>query len=319
MDFKEFEEALIEIIKERVGDNTKISIHIVSKNNGIKLTGLVIMNAEENVSPTIYLEPFFEMACKGKNLGDIAEEILVLCSEQKKQFIFDVEEFQNISVTGKKILYKLINYDKNKELLEQIPHRRWMDLAIVYYVLVSCDELGSGTILVKNEHMMLWKITEEELYTYASKNTPFIMKKTLKSMADVIMDFMKDNVADSAAGAESAQTSEKMKNTIAAQELDDNAPIRMYVMGNQMKLNGACTVLYENTLAEFSKSVDMDFYILPSSIHEVILVPADRDVDEAALLSLVREVNENNVTEEEWLSNNIYRYFRDENEVKLIS
>lgn len=317
MEYKEFEENLIENIKERVGDDTKISIHVVSKNNGIKLNGLVIMNKEENVSPTIYLEPFFEMACKGKTLCDIAEEIIALCSEQKEQFNFDVGEFQDISVTGEKLLYKLINYDKNKELLENIPHRRWMDLAIVYYVLVSCDELGSGTILVKNEHMTLWKISEEKLYEYASENAPIIMKKTIKSMAEVIRDFMEGD-ADAVAADVSSNSAESVQ-VSEIQELDDNAPIRMYVMGNQMKLNGACTVLYENALAEFAKDICMDFYILPSSIHEVILVPADKDVNEAALLSLVREVNENNVTEEEWLSDNIYRYFRDEGEVKLIS
>ncbi len=310
MDFNEFKDELIEVIKEKTDENTNISIHVVSKNNGIKLTGIVIMKEEESISPTIYLEPFFEMANKGKDLHLIADEILAISREQKGQFNFDVEEFQNIDVTGRKILYKLINYDKNEELLKNVPHRRWQDLAIIYYVLVSCDELGTGTILVRDEHMRLWEIVEKDLFEFATENTSKILKKTIKSMAEIILDFMDEKMMDN----------EENEITVkAAKEFGENTPVRMYVMGNKLKLNGACTVLYENALKRFAEYVESDFYILPSSIHEVILVPANEDVDEQALLSLVREVNENNVTEEEWLSDNIYRYLRYEGNIEMIS
>lgn len=310
MDFNEFKDELIEVIKEKTEENTNISIHVVSKNNGIKLTGIVIMKEEESISPTIYLEPFFEMANKGKDLHLIADEILAISREQKGQFYFDVEEFQNINVTKRKILYKLINCDKNEELLKNVPYRRWQDLAIVYYVLVSCDELGTGTILVRDEHMRLWEIAEEDLFGFATENTSKILKKTIKSMAEIILDFMDEKMMDN----------EENEITVkAAKEFGENTPIRMYVMGNKLKLNGACTVLYENALKSFAEYVESDFYILPSSIHEVILVPANEDVDEQSLLSLVREVNENNVTEEEWLSDNIYKYSRYEGNVEMIS
>jgi len=71
----------------------------VCKNNGIKLTGLVIMNTEECISPTIYLQPFYELACRGESIQSIVDEIFLLCKEQKGQFNFDVEEFQNINIT----------------------------------------------------------------------------------------------------------------------------------------------------------------------------------------------------------------------------
>ena len=310
MDFSEFRDELIDIIKEKIEANTNISIHVVSKNNGIKLTGIVIMKEEECISPTIYLEPFFEMANQGKDLHLIADEILAISREQKGQFNFDVEEFQDINVTGKKILYKLINYDKNEELLKNVPHRIWQDLAIVYYVLVSCDELGTGTILVRDEHMRLWGIREEDLFEFASVNTSKILKKTTKSMAEIILEFMDEKMMDN---------EEKEITIKAAKEFGENTPVRMYVMGNKLKLNGACVVLYENALKSFAECTESDFYILPSSIHEVILVPANEEVDEQSLLSLVREVNENNVTEEEWLSDNIYKYSRNENCVEMIS
>ena len=310
MDFSEFRDELIDIIKEKIEANTNISIHVVSKNNGIKLTGIVIMKEEECISPTIYLEPFFEMANQGKDLHLIADEILAISREQKGQFNFDVEEFQDINVTGKKILYKLINYDKNEELLKNVPHRIWQDLAIVYYVLVSCDELGTGTILVRDEHMRLWGIREEDLFEFASVNTSKLLKKTTKSMAEIILEFMDEKMMDN---------EEKEITIKAAKEFGENTPVRMYVMGNKLKLNGACVVLYENALKSFAECIESDFYILPSSIHEVILVPANEEVDEQSLLSLVREVNENNVTEEEWLSDNIYKYSRNENCVEMIS
>ena len=310
MDFNEFKDELIEVIKEKMEKNTSISIHTVNKNNGITLNGVVIMSEAETISPTIYLEPFFEMAKKGKDMNELADEILVLNAEQKNKFNFDVDEFQDINVTGKKILYKLINYDKNEELLRNVPHRKWQDLAIVYYVLVSCDELGTGTILIRNEHMKLWNVGEQELYVLAMENAPKLLKKTIKTMAEIILDFMDEKLMDS----------EENEITVkAAKEFGENTPIKMYVMGNKVKLNGAGVILYDRALASFAEYTESDFYILPSSIHEVILVPANEEVDEQSLLSLVREVNENNVTEEEWLSDNIYKYSRSENSVEMIS
>jgi len=310
MDFNEFTEELIEIIKEKTEENTSITVHTVNKNNGILLSGLVIMNEKETISPTIYLEPFFEMAQKGRNIYSLADEILALSREQKNKFNFDVDEFQDINVTGKKILYKLINFDKNRELLENTPHRRWQDLAIVYYVLVSCDELGTGTILIRNEHLKLWNVGEQELFAFATENAPRLLKKTIKTMAEIILDFMDERLMDS---------DENEITVKAAKEFGENTPVKMYVMGNKVKLNGAGVILYNRAMASFAEYVDSDFYILPSSIHEVILVPISEDVDEQALLSLVREVNENSVTEEEWLSDNIYKYNRSEETIEMIS
>ncbi len=310
MDFNEFKDELIEVIKGKTEENTSITIHTVNKNNGIILNGVVIMRETECISPTIYLEPFFEMAKKGKDIHELADEILALSLEQKNKFNFDVDEFQDINVTCKKILYKLINYNKNEELFKNIPHRRWQDLAIVYYVLVSCDELGTGTILIRNEHLKLWNVGEAELYAFAMDNAPKLLKKTIKTMAEIILDFMDERLMDS----------EENEITVkAAKEFSENTPVKMYVMGNKVKLNGACVILYERALASFAEYVENDFYILPSSIHEVILVPASEDVNEQALLSLVREVNENSVTEEEWLSDNIYKYNRSEETIEMIS
>ena len=315
MDYKEFENEIIEMVKESVGEGTRISLHTVCKNNGIKLTGLVIMNSDECISPTIYLQPFYELARKGESLQSIIEEIFLLCREQKGQFDFDVEDFQDINATKPKILYKLVNFEKNKEMLEAVPYRKWKDLAIVYYVLVSCDELGSGSILIKNEHLKYWDVVEADLFAFAEHNTPIVMKKDFKSMAEIILDFMENRVVDED-GAESLGYDETAS---AVRVLENNAPIRMYVMGNRQKLNGACVILYKDTLSEFAKLIDKDFYILPSSVHEAILVPDDDAVDEESLLALVREVNENNVSREEWLSDNIYKYYQCDGTVDMIS
>lgn len=313
MEYKEFEENLVEIIKKKSCESTKISLHEVSKNNGIKLTGLVIMKEGETVSPTIYLEHFYEMEENGEEIEYIADEIIKLCDEQKAEFKFDVEDFQDINVTKKKILYKIINYEKNIQLLSNIPHRRFKDLAIVYYVLISCDELGTGTILIRNEHLKFWDINEEQLYKCASENTPILLEYDLKSMADVILEFMEERILSD------ENNDEVNRVTIeTAKALDDNAPIKMFVMGNTSKLNGACVILYPMVLEKFGIDVGKDFYILPSSVHEVILVPVDEGVDERELISLVREVNENNVSEEEWLSDNIYKYNISEKNIELI-
>jgi len=101
-------------------------------------------------------------------------------------------------------------------------------------------------------------------------------------------------------------------------ELDNSNSLKMYVLTNSLRINGANTILYKDVLRKFAKKLDSNLYILPSSIHEVILVPATSGVSPITLLKLVKDANEYAVTKEEWLSDNIYFYNYDADVISLV-
>lgn len=97
---------------------------------------------------------------------------------------------------------------------------------------------------------------------------------------------------------------------------DDICP--MYVATNSKKLNGACVMLYDGLLRDFARKVGRSFYIIPSSIHEVILIPDTLDMDIRYMKAMVKEVNGTEVALDEVLSDNVYRYDIDTDRIEMM-
>lgn len=314
MNLREFEELILNEVKEQTEENAEVLVHSVTKNNGLKLSGIIILKPKERMSPTIYLESFYEDYLKGRGIESIVKEIMRIYDEQKGQIDFDPEKFKNIGETKNQIMYKLINYEKNEELLKCVPHRRFLDLAVVYYVVVTSNQFGIGSILVRNEHLEFWNIGEEDLFALASINTPRKMPCEINSMTNMIIELINKKEAENEDITEIASglISEVMY------EADNNGAFKMYVLTNHQRVNGANTILYKNVLKNFASQIDSDLYILPSSIHEIIIVPKEPGVSEKMLKKTVKDVNEQNVIEEEWLSDNVYTYERISDSINII-
>lgn len=93
----------------------------------------------------------------------------------------------------------------------------------------------------------------------------------------------------------------------------------MYVITNKQNLYGAVCILYPDVLKDVAQKLDSDFYVLPSSVHETIAVPAENlDINHASSLkAMVREVNQSELTPEEVLSDNVYYYCRKKHTLSL--
>jgi hypothetical protein len=87
----------------------------------------------------------------------------------------------------------------------------------------------------------------------------------------------------------------------------------MYVISNRDKINGAACILYKDVLKDFAQTIESDLYILPSSIHETIVVPKTPATNPQDLSQIVKETNDNHVEREEILSYSVYEYKRKEN------
>lgn len=298
MDYETFKARVKEHVKEKVEEGDKVTINHILKNNGMELDGLVIMERDSNMAPTIYINSYYDELRKGRSLDSIVDELFKIHRANKTGLKIDSELFNEYDNIKNSIVYKVINYEKNKKLLKDIPHKKILDLAVVYYCLIEQNEGNNATALIHNEHLATWKISQDIIHEDAVKNTPKILKSSLKPMSKILSDMTKDmDIPD---------------------EICDIKPERdMYVLTNRTRINGAACILYDSVLEKIADKLKADLYILPSSIHEVIILPKVNNYDKDILANMVREVNTDGVAMEEILSDNVYEYSRREKVLML--
>lgn len=308
MEFTNFKTLVREEVARRTGEQYRVRINDVIKNNGVVLSGITMMQDDSNISPTIYLNHFYEEYERGEaTLENIVEEVLDTYERNKVNRSVDMRFFMNYESIKDRIIFKLIHAERNEELLKDIPHIRYLDLAIVFQCLVSEEMFGNATIMIHNAHLKIWDTTIEEIYRNAIQNTPKLQKYDIKNMRDILCEMML--LEEMEGPGESEQDA-------CFKELPDSVP--MYVLSNKARVQGAACILYPGILKDFAAAIRSDFYILPSSIHEVILLPAQGEEDREALKQMVREVNASQVEREEVLSDSVYYFDREQNELQVL-
>ena len=287
MNIKEFSKKLQTLLAPILKAEIQIKENL--KLNGVRLTGLIIKNSESNVSPTIYLNPYYDRFLETGDLSEAVAGIIREYQSCKPAESFDMEWFKDFNQVKHKICYRLIHYDSNRALLDSIPHTRYLDLARVYYIQCQVNDAFSGSITVSNAHLDMWKTTVNELDSLAEHNTPALLEPSFKRIEDILFD------------GEDCELSEAEP---------DDIP-RMYVLTNKQRSNGAAAMHYPGLLGAFSAKTGKDTIILPSSIDEVLLLPLNKGDNIDSLREMVRSVNETQVAPEAKLSDNVYVYRRD--------
>lgn len=289
MKYQDFIENIKNYISNRLDGGQKVVIHSVTKNNGIIYDGLFIVDPILNVSPTIYLNPYYHRYLSGVSLEDIYDDILNTYRTNLPKQDFDVSVFTDFSKAKKRIVMKLINRKRNESLLQDIPFIPYMDLAIVFLCTVTEFLNEYATILIHKEHLQFWNISEEELYQIAMNNTPRLLPYLFENMETVL-------------------------NNMTNQKIPWFEKIQMYVLTNQLKIHGACCLVYPGLLETLSEQLDSDLVIIPSSIHEVLIIPEKTFRNEysfAEFEDMIREVNDTQLTDDEILGDHAYLYKRD--------
>lgn len=290
MNYKTFQDYICSTIQRLEGPNTKIIIRTIVKNNDLHLDGLTIQKGELNISPTIYLNDFYKSYQDGISMETICDDILGLYYTSQNKRPPDLSFFSNYDQLKEHIVFKLISYQSNLTLLENVPHFRYLDFAVVFNCLVLDTSAGNATILIQNQHLKLWGITGEVLYELAKTNTPKLLPPKVCPMKDLLTEAITG------------------KQEYYYQEED--SPI--YVLTNTAKLHGAACILYDDLLENISKEFDCSLYIIPSSIHEVLLLSGYKELDITLLNNIIKEVNMSYVSRDEILSDHAY-FFSKEN------
>ena len=276
-------------VKEEVEGNISVYIHSTVKNNGTRRHGLTLAEKGLNIFPTIYLEEYYQQFQNGNSVEDIAGEILKLYGEVRFKCCFEGEFLKDYEKVRGKIVYHLVNREANRELLEALPYEEYLDLAVVYYVMLEVNSYGMASMMIRDEHLRTWNVTMKEIAREARKNTRRLLPYEFTAMSTLLEELSTAEKADEESGTE-----------------------LMYVLSNRVHSYGAAAILYEGLLDGIGAYLKENFFVLPSSVHEVIVVPESAAPGWGALNLLVKEVNETQVNPEEHLSNHAYYYDRQE-------
>lgn len=314
MTYEQFLARIKAIVKKRMGGGYLVDINHVIKNNSIQLDGLIILKNGERITPNIYLNSYFESYQEGESIEDIAAKIINIYEDTMEEgerealcIQFELNEMKS------SIIFRLVNYDKNIKLLNEIPHIRFLDLAITFHCLVKDNENGIGTIRITNEHIKNWNTTLEDITELATINTPVLLPASVRSMNEVIIDILNKEMEHN---SENIDVEKEIKEVF--DQMKQDTMTDMYVLSNAKGINGASCLLYPDVVKELSDQLNTDFYILPSSIHEIILVKNKDKIDKNVLREMVIDVNYTQVAEDEILSNNIYFYSRKRDALTLL-
>ena len=295
MCYELFKDCIVQNLQQQLR-GVEIRVHKVRKNNGIELDSLAIHEADIVITPCIYLNQYYMQFQQGLSVQNITTEICSKFKEFKENSEYMknqncAENFKDFTTASERIVFKIVNFEKNKRLLEDVPFTRFLDLAIVYMFFANEEDDSVGTILIRNEHLLMWNVNVNELHEYALLKTPSLMPVRLKSMEEVLNELL----------------GQPIENMDCERDSDSN----MYILSNSKGIHGASTILYPGVLGNFAHRNDVDIkqlYILPSSIHEVILLPCNQTLNVMQLQQMVEEINQTQVQQDEILSDNIYVY-----------
>lgn len=250
----------------------------VLKNNGVWLDGFSYQVQGHQEQPTVYVNHYYREEPEPGELEEIAELVLQIMRESVLEPDLDLREVMDYEKMRDHIFYRLISQEQNRELLEEVPHVPWMDLAIVFYLKIPEHLVKNATVLIRRNHMERWGVTLKEMYRTAAEN----MEK-IPVFLHPLEQFLEEyGLGDVRSG--------------------------MYVLSNSQKEYGAAVIVDPKVQRMCAVRFGEDYYVLPSSIHELILLPKSMASSREELDELVREVNVCCVSQEEVLSGHAYLY-----------
>lgn len=314
MSFEAFANEVVNRMKARLGDNYNVSIHRTIKNNSTVQPQLVIEETGKKSSPAIYLKDQYQLYDQNpcsEQMERVMDNISRLFGEQKEtldeleQWGNRLTDYRNVK---EKVVFRLVNTEDNQEMLRTVPHIPYLDLSIVFYIYLSQSEDGIMSAVITNRHMEFWGVTAEDLYQAAKINTPEKMPVRFCSMLDVFAEMV---------GISKEELTDEMEEDMLQIQGNENSP-RLYLLSNDTGTNGAAALLYPGMLRTCAETLKKDLYILPSSVHEVLLVPHEEKVKAAELAEMIQCVNREDVPREDWLSDHAYFYNREDDRLVAV-
>lgn len=320
MNYKQFLEEILRGVKEKMQMVTEVRLEPILKNNGIELDSLIILQEKEVSAPNIYLNSYYACFQAGMSLEAIVERIIAIYEKSiAEKSHYPLENGISIDCFRNKIFYRLVNFNYNKKLLLEIPYVRFMDLAVTFHCLVQQKEEGVGTLRITKKLQKEWGISKNELWSLAQENTPKLFPARLQTMQEVMGNILREDLSQilqkydrKNITEESLEEWEHITKRIVL-EMEKEAEYELFILTNEVGVFGASVFLYKNLIRNFAKNCEADIFILPSSVHETLLIPKRGILKKSDLEQMVCDINRTQVALEDLLSNNVYIYQRKTN------
>ncbi len=293
MNDNQFSDALFRELQTIAADNQEIERITVPKNNGVMREALSLRFDGEEYAAVLYLDALYTQFCKEDvSVHEFAETLLSTRFPAPWRDYDLLTDFSDFNAVRDRVFLRLISTERNLEFLKHAPARPFMDLSLTCCMILNESpyhtmEEATGCIRITNDFLTEWDIDEETLFTAARENTLRKERPSLVSMRQIF--------------------------TLPS---DADVP-EMYILSNHSKRYGATVMTYEGVMEKIAEKLGGDFVLLPSCVHEMIVVSADEICCHADILKMIREINAQEVDPEEVLSDSYYRYLRSENRLML--
>lgn len=298
MNYVSFCDAVCSAVSLSLEKDLVVKKEKILKNNGILLDALCITSPSSSCTPIVYLEPLFEQFQKGTALEAITDSVLLCLKTEvpvSEELLF---RLRDPGTAKEYIAYRLISRSSNEALLQDIPWIPFLDLAVVFFLHLGSDTNNQVSALIHNHQADLWDLSADELFLIASENTPRLFPAHIENLEHVIAQIRPQ----------------------ASLPADGPSFVpALYLLTNHAGVHGASCILYENVLKDFADHMESDILILPSSIHEVLLIAYTNAPNCEVIRHMIHTVNREEVAPEEILSDELYIYSRSEHTIRIWS
>lgn len=263
-----------------------VSIHRMEK-LGLAYDGMTVVRSGQRAAAAVNLTAFYDMYQEGRTAGDIIHEMADVAVMQAPQMEYSV--FSDYEAAKDRLFIRVTNKETNADVLAGMPHKEVEDLAITYHVLVNHDQNGIASAPVTDDLLRHYGVTAEQLHEDAIANSQRMLPAQLDSMQNMLFGMMTPEASD----------------TLRDEPYPGST---MLVLTNNVQLNGAAALFYPGVMDQAAERLGGNFIVLPSSTHEVIMIPADGMTDFRSLEQMVKDINRSQVAPEERLSDHVYHY-----------
>jgi len=301
MNFEQFVEDVKAEIKHYLPDEFKdaqIDVLQHTKLNDSYL-GMTVRNDEQTIAPTINLNHYYEMFQEfDENLDIVMQQVADLVT--LKPIHIDMSMFMNYEIAKEHLFIRVSDAERNDEILERLPHKRIENLAITYHIVADIGDEGIGSTPITYQMLRGYGITEEQLHQDALENSPKIFPAKVEAIGSMMNKMMREDMRHSGMSDEEID--------LYFENMGLNEPNPLTVVTNEHQTNGAAVLFYPGQMEKLGESVKGDFFILPSSTHEVLILPDDGGMTYQELKAMVMEINSTQVSPEDRLADEVYHY-----------
>ena len=266
-----------------------ISEQVIHKNNR-NLHGIILRLPGTRIAPVFYYEDFYDAYVHGSSIEECIRRMAAFVRDNPIPDDCLGDVFSSWENVRERLILKLINYKKNREQLSHIPHRIYGDMAVVTQVYLDDPKIGKGAVMVDESLIDVWSVDKEKVFDAAYEN---MRRYRIRSFN--LLDYDLEDRPD-----------------------EKDAP-NIYVVSYDAPFPGAAALLRTEYLTDFARKKNTDFYVLPVSVHEFLLIEKREGMEDGLLVDMLHSINSDRNLCGNMLSEEVFFLQRDKNCISYLT